>query len=91
MSNDRRPVLDMTPDGEFRAPVGPKLSTRIIGLAIVVAVIAAAVSVAAFALWIALLLIPVFLLAVVVAVGMLRFKIWQAQRRRGYGQAVRRY
>ena len=92
MNNDRQhPVLDMTPDGAFRAPTGPKLSTRIIGFAIVAAVIAGAVSVAAFALWIAMLLIPVFLLAVLVAVGVLRFKIWQAQRRRGYGQQVRRY
>ena len=81
----------MTPDGGFRAPTGPKLSTRIIGFAIVVAVIAGAVSVAAFALWIALLLIPVFLLAVVVAVGVLRFKIWQAQRWRGYGRDVQRF
>jgi hypothetical protein len=85
MDNNRRPVLDMTPDGGFRAPTGPTLSTRIIGLAVLVAVVAGAVAFAAFALWIALLLVPVFLLAVLIAVGTLRFRIWQAQRRRGYG------
>jgi hypothetical protein len=46
-----------------------------------VAVVAGAVAFAAFALWIALLLIPVFLLAVLIAVGMLRFQMWRARRR----------
>jgi hypothetical protein len=81
MDKDRRLVLDMTPDGGFRAPAGPPLSTRIIALAVLVAVVAGAVAFAAFALWIALLLIPVFVLAVLIAVGTLRFKIWRARRR----------
>ena len=82
----------MTPDGQFRAPAGPKLSTRIVGIAVLVAVLAGAVAFAAFALWIALMLVPVFLLAVLVAVGTLRFRGWQAQRRRAYGGgAVRRF
>jgi hypothetical protein len=89
MDINQRPVLDMTPDGNFRAPTGPKLSTRIIGLAVVVAVIAGAIAFAAFALWIALMLVPVFLIAVLIAVGTVRFKIWQTQRRRSDGRGVR--
>jgi hypothetical protein len=89
MNNDRRPLLDMTPDGAFRPPAGPPLSARIIGVAVLVAVIAGAVAFAAFALWIALLLVPVFLLAVLVAVGMLRFRIWQARRRAYGGRDIR--
>lgn len=89
MNNDPRRVLDMTPDGSFRAPTGPKLSTRIIGLAVIVAVVAGAIAFAAFALWIALMLIPVFILAVLIAVGTIRFKIWQAQRRRSDVRDIR--
>lgn len=84
MDRDRRVLLDMTPDGGFRVPAGPKLSTRIIALAVIVAVVAGAVAFAAFALWIALMLVPVVLLAILIAVGTLRFQMWRA-RRRAYG------
>jgi len=81
MVKDSRLQLDMTPDGGFRTPPGLTLSTRIMAVAVLVAVVAGAVAFAAFALWIALLLIPVFLLAVLIAVGMLRFQMWRARRR----------
>lgn len=89
MTNNRPPLLDMTPDGSFRAPAGPAWTTRVIGLAVLVAVIGGAVAFAAFALWIALLLIPVVALAVLVAIGMFRFKVWQARRRMASGRSVR--
>ena len=48
-----------------------------------VAVVAGGLAVAAFALWVALLLVPVAIGAVLVAVLTIRFKMWQARRRAG--------
>ncbi len=73
--------IDMTPDGQFRAPPGVPLSTRIIAGAVVLAVVAGCVAFAALALWIALALIPIVIVAVLVAVAVIRFKLWQARRR----------
>ncbi len=71
----------MTPDGQFRTPPRPPISVRIIAGAILVAVVAGGLAFAMFALWVALLLLPVVILAVLVAVGTLRFRMWQARRR----------
>ena len=43
------PTLDMTPDGEFRAPPEPTFSQKVLRVAIVVAVLAAGLAVAALA------------------------------------------
>jgi hypothetical protein len=48
--------------------------------AVIVAVIAGGLSLAAFALWLALLILPVALGAGVIAWAMFRYRIWKAQR-----------
>ncbi len=94
MAYDPRLPIDMTPDGQFRAPPRLPISTRIIAGAVLVAIIAAGLAFAAFALWIALALIPVAIVAVLVAVAAFRFKLWQARRRaaasHGQGPVIRR-
>ena len=77
------PVLDMTPDGQFRTPPPTPWASRILRYAIVVAVVAGGLAIAALALWFALMLIPVVLGAALVAYFALRWRVWQAQRGRG--------
>jgi hypothetical protein len=83
MNNHRPPELDMTLEGGFveppRPPVPPILS-RVMLWAIVVAVLAGALSIAAFALWLALLILPVAVGAAVVAYGVFRFQAWRGQQ-----------
>lgn len=73
-------IIDMTPDGAFREPPRPKLSTRVLGIAILVAVVAGAIVVAALALYVALALIPVVLGAAAVAYLAYRYRLWRARR-----------
>jgi membrane protein implicated in regulation of membrane protease activity len=70
----------MTLNGEFVSPPTVPISTRILMWAVVVAVIAGALSVAAFALWIALIILPVAFAAGVVAWATFRYRVWKAQR-----------
>ena len=84
--SQRPPDLDMLPDGTFREPPRPPIMTRIFIWAVVIAVIAGGLAAAAFALWIALILVPVALLAAVIAWLAFRVQLWRAQggaRRRG--------
>ena len=78
------PTLDMTPDGEFRAPPEPTFSQKVLRVAIVVAVLAAGLAVAALALWLGLILIPVALGAALVAYLAFRWRVWQARKSGGY-------
>lgn len=80
MNERRPPELDMTINGEFVAPPVAPVSSRILIWAILVAVIAGALSLAAFALWVALLILPVAFGAAVVAWGIFRYRMWRAQR-----------
>ena len=73
----------MTINGEFVSPPRAPIVSRIFVWAVVIAVIAGALSVAAFALWIALLILPVAVGAAVVAWAMFRYRIWRAQRAMG--------
>ena len=76
----------MTPDGQFRTPYRSPFTTQIFAGAVLVAVVAGGLALAAFALWIALLLVPVAIVAIAFAVLVLRFKLWQARRNAaGYG------
>ena len=70
----------MTINGEFVSPPAAPFSSRILMWAVVVAVIAGALSLAAFALWLALLILPVAFGAAVIAYGIFRYKLWRAQR-----------
>lgn len=79
MSDRYPPQLDMLPDGSFRKPPRPPILARVFLWAVVVAVIAGGLAAAAFALWIALLLVPVALLAGVIAWLAFRFQLWRAR------------
>jgi hypothetical protein len=82
MSDHVPPEIDMRADGTFRLPPQPPrppLLTRIFIWAAVIAAITGALAVAAFALWIALILIPVALLAGVIAWLAFRFRLWRAR------------
>jgi hypothetical protein len=78
MSDRVPPELDMRADGSFRLPPRPPILTRIFIWAVVVAVIAGGLAAAAFALWIALILVPVALLAGLIAWLAFRFQLWRA-------------
>jgi hypothetical protein len=80
MNQRRPPELDMTLEGEFVSPPTAPVSSRILLWAIVVAIMAGALSLAAFALWLALFILPFAVGAGVVAWGMYRYRVWQAQR-----------
>jgi len=90
MNQRQPPELDMTIDGEFVAPPKVPISSRILMWAIVTAVMAGAICLAAFALWIALIILPVAFGAAVVAWAVLRYRVWSAQRPVGGRQDVGR-
>ncbi|HET8997621.1 MAG TPA: hypothetical protein VFN42_13210 [Acetobacteraceae bacterium] len=77
MSDRQVPQLDMLPDGTFRQPARPPILTRVFFWASVVAVIAGGLAIAAFLLWIALILVPVALLAGLIAWLAFRFQLWR--------------
>ena len=82
MSDHVPPELDMRADGSFRLPPQPPrppLLTRIFIWAVVIAVITGGLAAAAFALWLALILVPVALLAGVIAWLAFRFQLWRAR------------
>jgi hypothetical protein len=79
MSDRAPPDLDMLPDGSFRSPPRPPILTRVFIWAAVIAVIAGGLAAAAFALWLALFLVPVALLAGVIAWLAFRFQLWRAR------------
>ena len=83
MSERRPPEFEMTINGEFVSPPKAPISSRILVWAIVVAVLAGALSLAALALWLALLILPVAIGAVIVAWLMFRYRVWRAQRAMG--------
>jgi fatty acid desaturase len=83
MSDRTPPELDLLPDGSYR-PRRPPVAARIFAWAIVIAAVAAALALAAFALWIALILIPVVVLAGLIAWLAFRYQVWRA------GASVRR-
>jgi hypothetical protein len=92
----RGPVIDMTPDGEFRsaktwsgkspfgafrysASITPG-TLKIGGIAILVAVLAGTVAAAALALWLAMTLVPIAIVAGLIGWGALKIQRWQARR-----------
>ncbi len=74
------PLLDLTPDGQFRRPVRPSWAMRLAGWALVVAILAGGLAAAAVALWLALALIPVAIVAGLVAYAAFRFHLWRTGR-----------
>ena len=80
MQNKLPPELDMTPNGAFRAPPRPPLAARIGVIAVVIAVLAGAFAAAALAFWFALALIPVAVVAGVIAWVAFRIQVWRMRR-----------
>lgn len=71
------PEIELLPDGSYRVR-RPPVAARIFAWAIVIAVAAAGLAIAALALWFALILIPVVLLAAVIAWLAFRYQLWRA-------------
>jgi O-antigen/teichoic acid export membrane protein len=82
MNNRLPPELDMTPDGHFRAPAGTPLGSRVLRTAIIVGVASAALAASFLMLWFALALIPVALIAGLVAWVAFRIQVWRMRRGR---------
>lgn len=76
------PQIDMRIDGRFVSPKRASWPAKIAGVAILVAVLAGAIGLAALALWVATLLIPIAVLAAVIAWIALRFQAWRAPANR---------
>lgn len=84
----RRPVvLDMTPEGEFRDPPPARGLDRFLGrfggIAAMVAGVAGLLVVAALAFAALAVLIPVAVVAGLVAWGTLRWRLWRLRRQGG--------
>jgi hypothetical protein len=79
-TSDGKPVLDMTPDGQFYNPRPAPLAEKLFRVALLVAVIGGALAVAAVVLWFALMLVPVVFVAGLVAYGLFRWRMWRAGR-----------
>jgi hypothetical protein len=88
MNKRRPPELDMTIEGEFVSPPRAPVTSRILMWAVVIAILAGALSLAAFALWLALLILPVAVGAAIVAWAILRYRLWRAQRTVGQQRGV---
>lgn len=80
MRNRLPPQLDMTPDGGFRQPPRAPLATRIAAIALVVAVLAGTLAVAILVFWFALALIPVAIIAALIAWAAFRVQLWRIRR-----------
>lgn len=78
--SDRVPQIEMTIDGEFVTPPKPPFMTRVLGWALLVAVLAATVVMAAFALWVAVIFLPIAIGAALVAYLAWRYQLWRATR-----------
>ena len=79
MQTRRPPLLDMTPQGEFRTPgfrLGWPMRSGLVALGI--SVVAGLVASAALLIYLALILIPVAIVAAAIAYVALRLQIWRA-------------
>lgn len=70
----------MTPEGGFREPPRAPLGIRVAVVATVTAVLAGALAITLLALWFALALIPVALIAAAVAWIAFRIQLWRIKR-----------
>ena len=76
-------------DGEFITPPTPSWPVRLAGTAIVVAVLAGVLALAALAFWVAVAMVPVVLVAGLVAWAAIRFQLWRARGGSGGGSGGR--
>jgi hypothetical protein len=87
------PQLDMTSDGRFigQGPgpaSGLPWSVRILRVALFVTAIAVGLSLAALALWFALIIIPVALVAGAIAYAAFRWRLWQVNGSARYNRGI---
>ncbi len=89
MKSRRTVIIDMTPEGEFRgefrAPgAGARLPwpMRIAAAGALVALLLGAIALAAFAFWLAVTLLPVIIIAALIAYAAFRFQLWRGGGRR---------
>jgi hypothetical protein len=96
---DDRRTLDMTPDGQFRQPPGRSglpgrgglpIMQRIFLGAVVVATVAGGFALSALAFWLAMFMLPVALVAGLIAWGMLRIMSGRPPSVGGQGNPFRR-
>lgn len=85
MRQRRAIIIDMTPEGEFRAPNPAAFGRtpwlfRLAAIGAVIAVIAGAFALAAFAFWLAVTLLPVVIIAAAIAYAALRVQLWRSGR-----------
>jgi fatty acid desaturase len=88
MSDRVPPDLDLLPDGSFR-PRRPPIAVRVFRWAVVIALVAISLGLAAFALWLALVLIPVAIVAGLIAWLAFRYQLWRGGKS-GVGAPWRR-
>jgi hypothetical protein len=88
-TRNRPPILDMTPDGEFRQPPQrrpgrlDRVLAQVGGIAILLAVITGGLVIAAVAVISLAILLPVAILAAAIGGGSLWWRIRRAQRAGG--------
>lgn len=73
----------MTPESEFRPRPSVTLGLRIAIAAALVALIAGALALGTFILGLALTLVPIALIAIVIAYAAFRIELWRSRRRSG--------
>ena len=79
----RPPTIDMLPDGSFHTQprwVLVPFSTKLMLGAALVAVLAVSIAAAALPIWVVSLVLPVIVIAGVVAWAMYRYQRWQSRR-----------
>ncbi len=83
MTRHPPPIIDMRIDGSFPPPRGATLPMRIAGTALVIATLAGALALAALVVWIVMwavmILVPIALLAGVVAWAAYRYQTWKSR------------
>lgn len=87
-----RETIDITVDGRMAPPrvLRPAWPTRVFLAASIIAVLAVAGTVAALLFWVASLLIPVALVAGLVAYAAFKLQLWRAGQTPGGGAAALR-
>lgn len=88
-SDPRPPIIHLTPDGEVR-PASSSWGFRIAVGAILVAVLAGSISIAAAAVWVVATLLPVAILAALVAYVSIRLQVRRVRRADGAAAWMRR-
>ena len=75
------PILEMTVEGDFVTPppnATPSFGTQVLIWVAAFAAIVVSCAVAVFALWLLAVLLPVALLAGIVAYAMFRYRMWRS-------------